>query len=522
MAKAPTTGRKFTIGNSVRSRTVALVAARDRRRITQETTFQTAVAEKNLSLTEQLAYREEQLKREKKSSARDNKYILDLKKDVGILQKAMASERLRDSYLKSYNAWLAGSQPVEFHISEIKKQLNATNDPTMRGQLQTALSSAIKEQKRVDDALISNFVTFAANDKTISVLDKALDSVRKEKARAVARGDDERVSLMNIKEQTLNQARATAVIVRKTHNLDLARTRTKHPVRTLDAFEDAISQADGSANIVVNGISYTNEREFWELQRGNYIANGTFAQDYKDYYGTWSKNAVDTRPELLVDVAGQIKDATTLLVTRPELQQQSEYILGLQNDVLGKAIDSAAQDILNQARIDFDFVGAAGRMDALGKATGIDVAPFQNQIIADIATLKAPVTQEILATAQALVEKGVGFESAMAQARAKFREGEIFAKAISPKELAEGDPGEVLEGENVLPTAPPPPTEPPPPVEGVETKPAEKVFVPPAEEKKPEVEVPVEPPKQKVTAPAVGVGSEFPEPPEEKKEETNA
>ncbi len=472
----------FKIGDAVKARIQSVIASKQGARLEEERRFQALVSSRDLSLDDQLDFRKQQLLQEERSTIRDEAFVTEIKKDIGSLQAASRADRYRKSYYESYTSWKSGLKPVQDHVKFLEDQLGQTNDPTLAKDIRDALSEARVAAKTAEDSILDNYVEFAKNDKTDVVLSAAIDRVRSAKAKSVLGGDAVRASVLDLKEQSLRQTRAQSLIENDEHKYDLNRIKSTHPTRILDFFDSTAGSADATTPVTIDGRRYLNAQDYWKNRRGDYIANGGFVKDYADYYGAWVDSTVARSPELARDVLGQINDSTRLLLARPEMKGFENQLNDVASQVFKKGIDTLAKKYIQQAEVDYDFATAAKKIDELATATGVDVKPYQNDLIGKLAEVKSPIANAIIQLAADYQTRGYTASAALAAATKQYRSGELLAAPVSPAEIAAKKPEDVAAATGaknpVPPEAPAPPTPEPKPPEGTSTMTTEKAFIP--------------------------------------------
>lgn len=437
-------GPRFQIGSSVASRIEAVKAAKSRKRLAEETKFLTLVNEGSMSYDDQVAYREGQIAAEKASASPNNDYIAELTKDLGSLKSLAAQKRFSDEYADSFDEVTAGRKTLQSHVDFLEKQLAATNNPTLRSDIRQKLTQARTDLRAQDETALENFVTYAQNSKEMDILDQALTRVTSERTKALAQGDDDYASVLQLKEQSLKQARSLAGIEYKNNQIKLNALKNPHPVRTLDFITKSVDEAADSGPIVVDGKRYDSERDYWVQARGNYVAGGDLFKDLKDYYGKWIGNALERNPELAASIILQSKDTFAGLRTRPELNGFEVQL----DDAIGATVGKGARDLakllIDNAQTTYDFQSAADRIADISKMTGMDLSTESNQLIRLAAGVQADVYQAIVTRANELEGMGMSRAQATAEALRSFQTGEVTARPVSPKELATKTPEQLL------------------------------------------------------------------------------
>lgn len=437
MAKVRERVTKFAAGVSVRKRLDSLMQIKYQRRLDEEIRFLTIVQNEGLTAKAQLEFRKEQLKSEKDSSVTDFTYVRELKEDIASLKSLVTSENFRQEYFESYNSWRGGRKPLQSHIFFLRDSLEKTSDPALRSEIRTKLTTANTNMRDNDDAILDNFVVLAENDKTEKILLEALGRVKESKAKSLLGGDERRVSVLILKEQSLNRKLGESRVEAGEHELELDRLKSSHPVRTLNSYDDRVKRADSSTPIVVQGTQYDSEADYWNRKRAAYIATGQFAQDYASYYNDWLDSTIASAYELAPGVMRQIKDATDILRDRPEMrgfeiQLDSTFV----NVITAQATKLNAKYLADANRT-YDFQSAADNISRIGELTGIDVSADMSKLITSISNVRGVRVQALEEEARRIeFERGIPFAQAAKEAIRRSQSGELRILEISPEEVA--------------------------------------------------------------------------------------
>lgn len=453
MAIIKQSGPKFDIGSSVSGRIQAIQKARSAKRLSDEARFLRTVSETGMSYDDQLSYREGQLSAERGASAPNQDFINELTKDIASLRTLAAQDRFSKEYADSFDEVTGGRKSLESHVAFLEDRLAKTTNPQLASDIRQKLSQARADLRSSDDTVLENFITYATNSKQVDILDQAITRTASERAKALASGDDDYASVLQLKEQSLRQARSTAEIEFKTNQLKMNSVKNPHPVRTLDFFTKNVADASDSGPVIIDGKRYDSERDYWTQSRASYVADGQFFSDLKDYYGKWINNALEKNPELVGSVLMQSKDTFGTLATRPEL---AGFEVGLQDalvNTVGKGVRELAKSIIDNANTTYDFQGAADRLADLSKQTGIDLSAESNALIRNTANVRADSYQAVIDKANELEAGGMNRAQASAEALRLFQSGELVAQPVSPKALATTPTGTLIkESETAKPT----------------------------------------------------------------------
>lgn len=345
---------------------------RTQRNLDDETRFQTAVLEDNLSLADQLSYRQDQLKRVK--TTYDKTEIARIKAEISGIKDRIEADSFTQEYIGKLNQLNSGASSLDTTISWLENRLAATTDASIKKNIQDNLQTLYSNRYTLQKATLSNQTDFAINDKSESILNTQIDKVSTARKDALLSGNDNYVAVLDLQLQNLKKAKSEATISKTLLDFSANTLTGQSAVSLLDSFDKQISQADTSTPITINGTRYDNAQQFWNTKRADYLndrtTNGFFGRyqdeivrnvDYQVSKGLFTTNSLK-----------QVSDSYDGLRFRPELADFSTRIDQEKQTVMGKAADIRATQVLNKFATDLDAKKAVEDLSTIQDTYGID------------------------------------------------------------------------------------------------------------------------------------------------------
>ena len=274
----------------------------------------------------------------------DSDMINQVKKEISSARGLKKWERYRNKYFESYDALKAGKMSWDQHISDLQNIYGSTNDPNLRKDIQAKLSSAKEQSRNSYNTIIDNRVILAQNDKTRGLVESTMADVKSERISALLGGDNERVSVLDIKLQLLQNTLNIADAEDTMHLMDNMGLDGKNPIQKLKLLKGKwLDSVDDNVPFTYSGVRYNSQREFWKSALGNYVT-GTFNDEVVNYYKNKNINFISTFgnkdynaiPQSMLE--GDVKDMDGL-INDPVL---SDYIVPLTRTAQVVKSDSAA------------------------------------------------------------------------------------------------------------------------------------------------------------------------------------
>ena len=171
-----------------------------RRNLEDESKFNAAVLEDNLTLDQQLEYRQDQLKRVKKDKD-ERRRVRD---EIAGLKDRIEYKKFEDGYIAEVMKLNEGTQSIANTISWINKRMSRTTDQKIIRQMKTELSALKTRRYTEQQNMLTKQTEFATNNKTVSVLDTQIGRVNNARVKALTAGNDDYVALLDLQIQALN------------------------------------------------------------------------------------------------------------------------------------------------------------------------------------------------------------------------------------------------------------------------------------------------------------------------------
>lgn len=432
---------RFSLGNVVQGRLAAFAKARQEIQVSEELEFYKQVNEKGLSLSEQLEFRKAQLEREQRRGVPDDTYLTSLKKEVSTLRRSVTFQRLREAYNSSLQDVIAGKSSFDAHLTMLNERLKTTTDPEMVKELQDEIFNTTKEIRQQEDTLLDNTITLAKQDKTIELLTKAIEDTKMVKAKALGAGDSKRAQAMDLKLSTLNQTLTEVKIKDKDNALDILKSRKASAVSYLQNITEHISRGDTSGPVVVDGVRYASEQDYFSQKRDKYISTNFFT-DLEKEYGDYVDGIAATVGRIPETILAQMQGDFAQFGQRQELQPFLSRLETTRAGVLKKAADITATAITNRYAITNDYEGTIRELELLQSRYGIDQTTAIQRVVLDQAKTKGEQYQNIVSQIQAGVASGLTWGQASNQVFGEINKasGKITNANTSPQDLVSQTP----------------------------------------------------------------------------------
>lgn len=445
MAKKLQQRIKFDIGSVVTDRIEAYKKSRGDLQVADELKFFRDINEKGLSVSDQLAFRQAQLDREQQRSVPDLEYVLTIKKEIATLKKASRYEKIRNFYKDSLLEVTQQKKSWESHLELLKNQLKDTNDPDMQAELRTEIQNTTKSITDANNALLENSITAAKTDKSVPLLEQTIESVKNEKAKALGAGDNVRAQAMDLKLQGLTQTLTEVKIQNKSNEILMNKSRKASAISYMQSLNQAVDGADSASPIVIGGVRYASEKEYWQDQRNKYLSSNFF-DDLSKEYNAFSDSVAAVSGKVTDVALRNIQSDFTQLSSDPNITPYLNRLEMTRVGVLDKAITLTSNAVFNQYVIDKDFNKALSTLENLEKTYGISTTAASQKIVEAEAKERADVSQNILAEVQAGVASGLSYSAASKKVfeAINTKSGKFVSPSYSPQELTSNKPEDIV------------------------------------------------------------------------------
>lgn len=363
-----------------------------------ESNYNNTVLNKNLSLDDQLSYREEQLKR----ITDDKDETKRIKGEITTLKERIVIKKFSDDYQEKLTGFASGISSIDSIISWLTDQKTLTKDSTILDSINKELESAQSKKYDITKEIITNQTTYAANDKSDSVLTTQIDKLTSAKNKALISGDESLASNYDLQIQSLTKAKTENSIQKDIQSMAVS-TVTGYSSATdlLDNYNSKINSADSSTSISIGGVTYASAKDFWTYKRDSYVSDSS-----SDGFFGRLNNEVNTNIKILDSKNSldqtNLLDATKVynsLTSRPELAGYENKIQTVKQDSLQTGGNLIANSIENKYSLDYDINSATASLNNL-KTLGINVDSSITKITIENASVKTGQVSNILGAVQ--------------------------------------------------------------------------------------------------------------------------
>ena len=370
--------QKFGIDLSgvVENSITAVRAIRKNEQIRKESEFQKAIAG-GMSYESQIEFRRNQLKNEKESAIPDPNFITDLENSISDVVKLNRYNKYRTKYATALTELNAGKINEEKYATELKNQLTGIDDPELRLEIQKDIATGERLAKTYTDTILRNQVIKAENDKTQSSLRSAIDKVTSAKTNAIINDKQDEVTAYDETLTALN-SQLFVVGVQDTITDFQVKSATKivTPIEKLDLINREFDKSDISTNIRLGDRTYASTKEFWTIERDNFLSGkseafGSFFTEMDSYL----KDTVDANSKKFghptEDVVVSIDTVFNSLKTRPEFIPFLEKLDISRTVAMEDAVSRIAKSVVDIGTQNFDFWSSNEQLVGLENRFGI-------------------------------------------------------------------------------------------------------------------------------------------------------
>ena len=401
------------------------------RNAADESKFNIAILEQNLTLDDQLSYRKEQLKR----VSDDPQERKRIREEIAGLNDRIEQKKFGDGYLEKLIGLSSGVTSIDSVIGWLNDQKASATDQTIIDTINKSMVDAQQKKYDLTKTMLTNQSQYALNDKSISVLDSQISKVTAARNSALLSGDDTLASNYNLQIQALSKAKTETQIQRDIQDMAVSTvTGYASAVSLLDAYNSKISNSGNSGSITVGDTTYASAKDFWSNKRDSYLAdssNSGFFARLNDEINTQikvmnSKNTLDTA------ALQNLTKKYDQLTGRSELSGFENKIDIARQDSLQTGASLISDRVVNKYALDYDLGAAITQVNNL-KTLGVNVDDAFTKIITAGSKVKSDQVSGILAAAQNAMKTNPGLTPEQAISLAvKSGAGVV----LSPNELA--------------------------------------------------------------------------------------
>lgn len=428
------------LGSLIETNLLLLRKQAQQRNLEDESKFNQAVLANNLTLEQQLEYRQDQLKRVGRSDREESRRIRD---EISSLKDQIEVKAYEDSYLEQLMQINDGVQSIDTTISWLENRMSGTTDLAIIKNIKENIAELKSLRYQQQKTALENQTTFANNNKSESVLDTQITRVNNARTKALRAGNEDYVAILDLQLQSLEKTRAESRITNAITAMSTATITGQSSLGLLNAINSQLENADDKTPIYIGGTQYESARSFWESKRGEYLNDRSESGFFSRYQYELSNkviyknNAGILNNDSLKDVQGWYD----YIKGRPELADYQDKIAQDQQSALKSTADLRATSIINTYATDLDARKAMQSLAQIHDTYGIDQSTNYQSIIIKSSQEKESQVREILDTMSSILRNNPSLtnEEAMKQA-IESGAGAVF----SPLELAKNKASDII------------------------------------------------------------------------------
>lgn len=364
----------------------------------EEGRFNEQVLSGNLSLSDQLAWRQAQLKR----ISNDPTERKRIRSEIASLKDRVQQKQYQDDYMQKLSDFNSGIGNIDSVVNWLTTQAANTTDENLKQTIQQNLADAKAKQFDLQKQVIENHTQYAIADKTDTVINTQLDNVRSARAQAALSGNDQLVSVYDLQVQSLEKALTENSIAKSTTAFAVS-TMTNHMNSTglLDAYNGKVADASSTGGpINIGGSQFASENEYWKYQRGQYLTDTSSSGFFTRFTTEQTQNLgiLNAKGTLTGADIQSTSKAYDSLASRTELQGFDQQIAGAKQDAIQSGTDLIANNILNSFYRTYDVNSAVSQLNQL-KTYGGNVDTVLGKVIDVGSQIKNQQVQQINQTA---------------------------------------------------------------------------------------------------------------------------
>lgn len=416
--------------------------SRLRKNLEDESQFNRAVLEDNLTLDQQMKWRQDQLKRVTKGDKDERRRIKD---EIATLKDLKTQQDFQDAYYEKVVSLNAGVSSLDSTLSWLNERLSKTTDQNIKKSIKDNISklTALRYEQR--KAALQTQTNYAVGDKTVEIVDKQIDKVNGVRSEALKAGNEEYVALLDMQLQSLNKVSNESAINKTMLDFSVATMTGQSATQLLNQFNTQISSADDGSPITIGDVNYESSKQFWDLKRADYLNDRSENGFFPRYQGELNEqvNYKSSRGILTNDSLTEVKNFYETLKDRAELTDYQDRIATDQQASLQGAADSRANSILNEFATKFDAKKAISDLAYMQDTFSVDQTLNYQKIVSSAAQEKEAQINQILSTMESLLKDNPGMNNQDALNQA------VSAGAgatFSPEELATTKASDLITG----------------------------------------------------------------------------
>src|SRR4030042_4456801 len=351
-----------------------------KRNLEDEARFNEQVLADNLTLEQQLKYRQAQLKR---VPAGDTDERRRARLEIAGLKNRIQLKEFEDSYIEELSQFNSGVQSIDETISWLESRRASNINEEIEGKLRDNISQLKAKRYEIQQDVLAKKTQYATENKTEEVISAQIQKVDDARVLALNAGNNDYVAILDLQLQGLNKAMAETRINSAMMDLSVSTIAGQGSAALLDNFNNKISSADDKIPITIGGVKYDSESDFWNLKRADYLQdrseNGFFAR----YQGELMEkvNYKNVKGVLHNDSLGDVKAWYEELKNRRELAEFKDRIDSDRLNSLKSASDLRSQSILNEYAVKSDAKKAISDLAYIQDAYGVDQTSIYQKVV---------------------------------------------------------------------------------------------------------------------------------------------
>jgi peptidoglycan hydrolase-like protein with peptidoglycan-binding domain len=364
-----------------------------------EANFQSLVAAGNMSLNDQLSYRQNQLKGTTDSATRAS-----IRTAISTLQAQINQKAFSDAYTTQLQNNAAGIESTQSVVDWLTSQLTTATDTTVIAKIQSELVTQQGNLFSAQQKALSDQTTYAKNSGNMTTINNQITALASAKSQALLNGDPDTAANLDLQIQSLQQFVSEQGIVTTMQNLATATvTGSSSATDLLSSYNTQIQTADTTTPITVNGTTYASAQAFWTYTRDAYIADtsssGLFSRITKE--ATDAVTVAQSNNTLSTSNLTAINAEFTQLSSNPILAPYAAQIATAKATALQTAANALATKVEYNYDQSLDLNTALTALQAIS-AQGANVDSTTQSILNSAAQTQSQAVQSIMSAASQL------------------------------------------------------------------------------------------------------------------------
>jgi len=388
------------------------------RNMEDETRFQELVLENDLSLQDQLKYRQQQLKRVRAGNKEEKRKI---REEIAFTKNLIQQEEYADAFRIQVDNLSSGMQSIDATLNWLTDRLAKTTDSANKTKIRNSISELKTAKYTQQQNTLSAQTKYAEEDQGEEVIGKQLEKLNLARVDAVTAGNEDYAAALDLQIQSLNKVKYESGIKRDMLNLSASTMNGQSSLALLNSLNDKIETADGSVPIMINGQRYESAKQFWEGTRTEYLSDRTANGFFGRYKSELSEKMVykDTSGILTNNSLSDVTAWYDTIKDRPELIDYQERINTDEMAEKKTVATSITTTLMNQAEVTNDYSTVTNNIGYIQDKYGIDLSAEANIVKAKAAQIEMGREKSIEEAVYSYLQANPGATYAEAQAEAE-------------------------------------------------------------------------------------------------------